>query len=59
MSRRPLNLVPENIYVLARVWSGQTGGDYAFKFYPDPHRLLYDRELQIVTDVNMVGANGA
>lgn len=51
--------VPHEVYVLARIWSVQSEnvGNIKFKMYPDPHRMLYDRALEVVSDVEVVLTN--
>ena len=53
MSMKDNGEAPKHVYVLARVWSVHSEKDIGFKFYPDPHRLLYDHALQITSDVEM------
>lgn len=56
MTLREPNAVPREIYVLARIWSvrSENVGNIRFKMYPDPHRMLYDRALKVVSDVEVV-----
>lgn len=54
MSHRDTDLVPGDMYILARVWSVLSGDNITFKLYADPHRLLYDGSLEITSGVEMV-----
>ena len=53
MTMRDRNMVPQDVYVLARVWSVQANDPESirFKMYPDPHRMFYDGALQVTSDV--------
>ena len=54
MSHRDTDLVPDDMYILARVWSVLSGDNITFRLYADPHRLLYDGSLEIISGVEMV-----
>lgn len=59
MTLRDPNTVPREVYVLARIWSVQSenAGNIKLKMYPDPHRMFYDRALEVVSDVEVVLSN--
>lgn len=56
MTLRDPNTIPREVYVLARIWSVQSENarNIKFKMCPDPHRMLYDRALKVVSDVEVV-----
>ncbi|KAJ3554672.1 hypothetical protein NM688_g2984 [Phlebia brevispora] len=53
MTHRDEAAIPQDLYVLARVWYVQSDRNIQFQLFVDPHKMLYDGKVEITSDVEV------